>query len=850
MGKNPVKYWLVDAFTDSAFKGNPAAVCLFEDERDDEWLQGVAAEFNVSQTAYLTRITDPDSETRDLTTNPRIEFLTRSGVLTAKRVPETKQTDSLENGEAQDCFMIELDFPVIPLTEFDSADLPSISKALNGASVIDLKKTTTDGDLFVVLPSGKIVADLQPQSDEIQKCPGRGVIVTGLAPSGSGFDFFSRFFVPKMGIKEDPVCGSAHCAIAAYWSKKLGKCDLVAYQVDAFTDSAFKGNPAAVCLLEDERDDQWLQSVAAEFNISETCYLTRITEPDSETRDSVPGFHLRWFTPVAEVKLCGHATLAASHYLFTSGLVNANKIEFLTLSGVLTAKRAPETGQMDSFIELDFPVVPLTEFDSAEIPAISKALNGASVIDLKETTTDENLLVVLPSGETVADLQPQIDEIRRCPGRGGVIVTGLAPSGSGFDFISRYFCPKWGINEDPVTGSVHCALAAYWSKKLGKCDFVAYQASPRGGILNLHLDENRQRVLLRGKAVTVMEAQICLKLSNHHMISHRNPIKTVFKFKRNLDMFKSKVQTELNLSKVQAELERCVDAFTDSAFKGNPAAVCLLEDDRDDEWLQGVAVEFNISDTAYLTRITDPDSETRESTTNPRFRLRWFTPVAEVNLCGHATLAASHFLFTSGLVNANKIEFPTQSGVLIAKRVPETKQTDSLNLENGEARDCFMIELDFPVIPLTEFDSAELPSISKALNGASVIDLKKTTTDGDLLVVLPSGKIVAELQPQSDEIQNCPGRGVIVTGLAPSGSGFDFFSRFFVPKLGIKEDPVTGSVHCALAAYWSKKLGKRDFVAYQASPRGGILNLHLDENRQRVLLWGKAVTVMEGSILV
>ncbi|XP_058200300.1 uncharacterized protein LOC131315199 [Rhododendron vialii] len=291
-----------------------------------------------------------------------------------------------------------------------------------------------------------------------------------------------------------------------------------------------------------------------------------------------------------------------------------------------------------------------------------------------------------------------------------------------------------------------------------------------------------------------------------------------------------------------------VDAFTDSAFKGNPAAVCLLEDERDDQWLQSVAAEFNISQTGYLIRTTEPDSETRDSV--PRFHLRWFTPVAEVNLCGHATLAASHFLFTSGLVNANKIEFLTRSGVLTAKRVPETKQTDSLNLENGEARDCFMIELDFPVIPLTEFDSAELPSISKVLNGASVIDLKKTTTDGDLFVVLPSGKIVADLQPQSDEIQKCPGRGVIVTGLAPSGSGFDFFSRFFVPKMGIKEDPVCGSAHCAIAAYWSKKLGKCDFVAYQASPRGGIINLHVDEKSQRVQLRGEAVTVMEGSILV
>jgi PhzF family phenazine biosynthesis protein len=288
----------------------------------------------------------------------------------------------------------------------------------------------------------------------------------------------------------------------------MGKKPVKYCVVDAFTDSAFKGNPAAVCLLEEERDDKWLQAVATEFNISETCYLTRINDLESDILDSIPRFRLRWFTPVAEVRLCGHATLAASHFLFTSGLVNANKIEFLTLSGVLTAKRVPETEQPDSFVELDFPVVPLTEFDTAEIPVISKALNGASLIDLKKTTTEDDLFVVLPSGKAVADLQPQIDEIRRCPGRGGVIVTGHAPSESGLDFISRYFCPKFGINEDPVTGSAHCALAAYWSKKLGKCDFVAYQASPRGGIINLHLDENSQRVLLRGKAVTVMEGSI------------------------------------------------------------------------------------------------------------------------------------------------------------------------------------------------------------------------------------------------------------------------------------------------------------------------------------------------------
>ncbi|KAL7200645.1 hypothetical protein ACSBR1_032548 [Camellia fascicularis] len=203
------------------------------------------------------------------------------------------------------------------------------------------------------------------------------------------------------------------------------------------------------------------------------------------------------------VKLCGHGTLAASHFLFTYGLVNANKIEFLTLFGVLIAKRVPES-QDCVLIELDLPIVPLSNFDSAEVPSISKALSGASVIDLKITTTEEDLIVMLLSGKAVTDLQPQFDEIQRCNGR-AVIITGFAPPGSMFDFFSRVFGPKMGINEDLVTGSAHCAIASYWSKKLGKCDFVAYQASARGGILNLHLDEKTQRVLLQGKAITVME---------------------------------------------------------------------------------------------------------------------------------------------------------------------------------------------------------------------------------------------------------------------------------------------------------------------------------------------------------
>lgn len=277
--------------------------------------------------------------------------------------------------------------------------------------------------------------------------------------------------------------------------------------VDAFTDAAFKGNPAAVCLLEEDRDDEWLQSVATEFNISETCYLT---QPLTLSNEANPTFGLRWFTPVTEVDLCGHATLAAAHFLFAYGLVKTDTIEFSTKSGILTAKRVPETkapkSQDDYSIELDFPVVQVAETSSADVAAISESLNGASVVEISDTSHGY-YVILLPSGEAVVECQPQFAQIMNFPGK-GIVITGPAPRDSGFDFHSRYFWPKFGINEDPVCGSAHCALAPYWHKKLGKCDFVALAASTRGGVVNVHLDEENQRVFLRGKAVVVMEGTL------------------------------------------------------------------------------------------------------------------------------------------------------------------------------------------------------------------------------------------------------------------------------------------------------------------------------------------------------
>ncbi|XP_062208122.1 uncharacterized protein LOC133909623 [Phragmites australis] len=283
-----------------------------------------------------------------------------------------------------------------------------------------------------------------------------------------------------------------------------------------------------------------------------------------------------------------------------------------------------------------------------------------------------------------------------------------------------------------------------------------------------------------------------------------------------------------------------VDAFAAEPFKGNPAAVCLLEDAAkaaDERWMQSVAAEFNLSETAFLFRDSSAGA-------TPRFQLRWFTPAAEVELCGHATLASAHFLFTSILAEHDAVvEFATKSGILAAKKVPAPESTGV----SGEGK--LFIELDFPMIDLYECDNAELLTILKTLNGASVVSVHKSATVGDLIVELSSAKEVADIIPDINEIKKCSGGGVVVTGPAPAGSGYDFFTRFFCPKFGIDEDPVCGSVHCVLAPYWGGKLKKQKLTAFQASPRSGILYLQLEAASRRVRIQGEAVTVMTGTLL-
>lgn len=256
------------------------------------------------------------------------------------------------------------------------------------------------------------------------------------------------------------------------------------YQVDAFADRPFTGNPAAVVVLDAPCDDTWMQHVAGEMNLAETAFV--MAEGDV--------WRLRWFTPAIEVDLCGHATLATAHTLWESGrLPAAETARFMTRSGLLTAKR-----QGDS-IELDFPLVPVQPID---VPAgLADALG---VQPQWVGSAGPNVLVLLDGQAQLHELRPDFRALRGLDYQ-GVIVTAQA-SGSDYDFVSRYFAPAAGIDEDPVTGSAHCALAPYWSERLGRDTLLGYQASARGGYVHVCVDG--ERVKLGGTAVTVLRGEL------------------------------------------------------------------------------------------------------------------------------------------------------------------------------------------------------------------------------------------------------------------------------------------------------------------------------------------------------
>ena len=256
-------------------------------------------------------------------------------------------------------------------------------------------------------------------------------------------------------------------------------------QIDAFTDRPFCGNPAAVCLLEGEKPAEWMQHLASEMNLSETAFLRR------QNGD----WSLRWFTPTVEVDLCGHATLASAHALWEEKILPAGeRARFQTRSGLLTARRAGE------WIELDFPAKP--QEPVAPPAGLLEALGVKCATHTGKSAFD--YLVELDSEESVRQLEPDHARLRKLPVR-GIIVTSRAATKE-FDFVSRFFAPGSGIDEDPVTGSAHCTLAPFWAARLHKNELVAYQASPRGGVVRVRLDGDR--VKLGGRAVTVFRGEL------------------------------------------------------------------------------------------------------------------------------------------------------------------------------------------------------------------------------------------------------------------------------------------------------------------------------------------------------
>ncbi|MEU5694243.1 PhzF family phenazine biosynthesis protein [Actinosynnema sp. NPDC020468] len=247
------------------------------------------------------------------------------------------------------------------------------------------------------------------------------------------------------------------------------------YVVDAFTDRPFAGNPAGVVLLDGPADEDWMQSVAAEMKHAETAFVDTTTH------------RLRWFTPVKEVDLCGHATLATAHVL-------GGDHAFTTRSGTLTCTAR------DGWVEMDFPADPATPVEAT--PDLRAGLPGVTIGAVARAVSD--VLVEVGSAAEVREITPDLEALARVPGR-GVIVT--APGDRpGLDVVSRCFYPSYGVPEDPVTGSAHCTLASWWSPRLGKAELLAEQASPRGGLVRATLAGDRVR--LGGQAVTVLHGHL------------------------------------------------------------------------------------------------------------------------------------------------------------------------------------------------------------------------------------------------------------------------------------------------------------------------------------------------------
>jgi len=261
------------------------------------------------------------------------------------------------------------------------------------------------------------------------------------------------------------------------------------FLIDAFASAAFTGNPAAVLVLEQYPDDAVLARIAAEHNQAETAFLV----------PAGTDYRIRWFTPAVEVPLCGHATLASAHAVFSALAPQRDTVVFHSLSGPLSVRRAG--GGRDATYVMDFPARSVQAAPADQLPAVAAALGGAPKALFRAS---ENLLAVFDSAERVRTLQPDLAAVSRLDA-GGIIVSAVGDGG--YDFISRYFTPQQGINEDHVTGAAHCTLAPYWSAVLGRTELRAFQASARGGEVGCTVSAGR--VALTGRCVTWITGQAC-----------------------------------------------------------------------------------------------------------------------------------------------------------------------------------------------------------------------------------------------------------------------------------------------------------------------------------------------------
>lgn len=293
-----------------------------------------------------------------------------------------------------------------------------------------------------------------------------------------------NFFVLKASTRHDPLIKGKK---QKDFSNQPGVIHISQsiYVVDAFAHKAFTGNPAAICILSSSESADWMQQVAAEMNLSETAFLQPIED----------GYHLRWFTPLAEVDLCGHATLASAHILWETGLTHPKQpIRFHTKSGILTAYKK------NDWIKLDFPSEAPTFVDTYP----QALIDGLGVDPISVGRNQSNYIIEVPSEEMVKEMTPNFSLLQTIEARGFLVTSRSADHT--IDFISRCFFPSIGIPEDPVTGSAHCCLGPYWAYLLNKTELYAYQASKRGGFLKVRLHNNR--VHLFGQAITVLKSEL------------------------------------------------------------------------------------------------------------------------------------------------------------------------------------------------------------------------------------------------------------------------------------------------------------------------------------------------------